>query len=61
MLIQLNIDDELLRTALRASELPTREAVVEAGLRMVIAQSERSKLTDMLDLLPADIKRPSRH
>jgi hypothetical protein len=61
MRARVNIDAELLRKAVEASGLPTREAVVEEGLRMIIALSERAKLDDAFDLLPLGIKHPSRH
>ncbi len=58
MHIQVDIDDELLRTALQASDLPTEEDVIEEGLRMVIALS---LLLDMLGMFPLDSKHASRH
>jgi hypothetical protein len=58
MHIQVDIDDELLRTALQASDLPTEEDVIEEGLRMVIALS---LLFDLLGMFPLDSKHPPRH
>jgi Arc/MetJ family transcription regulator len=58
MTIQIDIDDELLRAALQASDLPTEEDVIEEGLRIVIALS---LLADLLDMFPLNIKHPPRH
>ena len=57
MQIQVNIDDELLRTALQASNLPSQEAVIEEGLRMVIAVN----LAVLFDMFPLDSEDPPRH
>jgi hypothetical protein len=53
--IQVNVDDELMRKALLASDLQTEDAVIEEGLRMVIILSERTNLADMFGMFPLDI------
>ena len=52
MQIQVNIDDELMRKALKASDLPTEEAAIQEGLRMLICLSSRTKLEDMFGMFP---------
>ena len=58
MQIQVDIDDELLRAALQASDLPTEEDVIEEGLRMVIALS---LLLYFLDMFPLGGDNSPRH
>jgi len=58
MQIQVDIDDELLQTALQASDLPTEEEVIEEGLRMVIALA---LLLDLLGMFPLGLNPSSRH
>jgi Arc/MetJ family transcription regulator len=41
----LNIADELLEEAQRVTGLPTRTAVIEAGLRALIEQAARERLS----------------
>lgn len=53
--IQVNVDDELMKKALKASDLPTEQAVIEEGLRMVVFLSERTNLADMFGMFPLDI------
>jgi len=55
MHIQVNIDDELMRKALRVSDLTTEQAVLEEGLRMLICLSDRTNLADMFGMFPLDI------
>jgi Arc/MetJ family transcription regulator len=38
------IDDELMRQALRASGLPTKRAVIEAALRLLVQVQEQSEV-----------------
>jgi len=52
MQLTVHVDDELMRKALKASDLPTEAAVLEEGLRMVICLSSRTKLEDMFGMFP---------
>lgn len=61
MQIQVNVDHELLKQALEASDPPTQAAVIEHGLRMVICLSKRTNPEDMFGLLPEGINHPARH
>jgi Arc/MetJ family transcription regulator len=60
MQLTVNIDDELMRKALQASDLPTEAAAIEEGLRMVIFLSERTNLADMFGMFPLDIDKSGR-
>ena len=60
MHIQVNIDDELMRKALKVSDLTTEEAVLEEGLRMLICLSDRTKLEDMFGMFPNGFDYPDR-
>ena len=55
MQLTVDIDDELMKKALMASDLPTEAAAIEEGLRMVIFLSERTNLADMFGMFPLDI------
>ena len=61
MQLQVNIDDELMRKALQASDLQTEQAVLEEGLRMLICLSSRTKLEDMFGMFPDGIDHPDRN
>jgi Arc/MetJ family transcription regulator len=52
MQIQVNVDDDLMRKALKASDLPTEQAAIEEGLRMLVCLSSRTKLEDMFGMFP---------
>lgn len=54
MQIQVDIDDELMRKALQASDFATAEAVIEEGLRLVVCLSDRTNLADMFGMIPLD-------
>ena len=43
----LDIDERLMKEAMRAAELPTKKATVEAGLRELIDTGRRMKLFEM--------------
>lgn len=60
MQIQIDIDDELMRKALQASDQPTTQAVIEDGLRLLICMSSRTSLADMFGLFPDGIDHPDR-
>lgn len=61
MQIQVTIDDELMKKALAASDLPTEEAVIEEGLRMLIVLSSRTRLEDMFGMFPDGFDHPDRN
>lgn len=44
MRTNININDQLMGDALKASGLPTKKAVVEAGLRLVIALKKQEQI-----------------
>ena len=58
MQIQVNVDDELMRRALKASDLPTEQAAIEEGLRILVCLSSRTKLEDMFGMFPDGIDHP---
>jgi Arc/MetJ family transcription regulator len=58
MHIQVNVDDDLMRKALKASDLPTEQAAIEEGLRMLVCLSSRTKLEDMFGMFPDGIDHP---
>jgi Arc/MetJ family transcription regulator len=60
MQIQINIDDELMRKALKASDLATEQAAIEEGLRMLICLSSRTKLEDLFGMFPDGFEHPDR-
>lgn len=60
MQMNVDIDDELMSKALKASGLATKEAVLEEGLRMLICLSSGTKLEDMFGMFPLDIDHPDR-
>jgi Arc/MetJ family transcription regulator len=60
MQIQVNIDDELMRKALAASDVPTPQAVIEEALRMLICLSSTTELEDMFGMFPNGIDHPDR-
>ncbi len=43
----LDIDERLMKEAMKAAELPTKKAAVEAGLRELIDAGRRMKLFEM--------------
>jgi len=47
MRTNIEIDDELIREALRVSGLKTKRAAVEAGLRALIRLNKRRKILDL--------------
>jgi len=47
MRTNIEIEDELIREALRVSGLKTKRAAVEAGLRAVIRLNKRKKILDL--------------
>jgi hypothetical protein len=59
--IQVTVDDELMRKALQASDLPTEQAAIEEGLRMLIVLSSRTKLEDMFGMFPDGFDHPDRN
>jgi Arc/MetJ family transcription regulator len=60
MQLQINIDDELMKKARKASDLPTEEAVIEDALRIYICLSSRTKLADMFGMFPDGFEDPDR-
>jgi Arc/MetJ family transcription regulator len=52
MRTNVDINDELMETALRESGLRTKRAVVEEGLRLVIERHRRKKLIDAFGKYP---------
>lgn len=58
--IQVTVDDELMKKALRASDLPTEQAVIEEGLRTLVCLSSRTKLEDMFGMFPDGFEDPDR-
>jgi Arc/MetJ family transcription regulator len=58
--IQVSIDDELMRKALKASDLPTEEAVIQEGLRTLICLSSRTRIEEMFGMFPDAIDHPDR-
>ena len=58
MQIQVDVDDELLGYALRASGMPDSAAVVEKGLRMLIVLSQ---LDNLFERLWPDVEDPPHH
>jgi Arc/MetJ family transcription regulator len=60
MRIQVNIDDELMRKALKASDVPNEQAAIEEGLRMLVCLSSRTRLEDMFGMFPDGIDHPDR-
>jgi Arc/MetJ family transcription regulator len=52
MRTNIEIDDELMADAMRESGLPTKKAVVEAGLRALIDRTRRKKLLDAFGKYP---------
>ena len=61
MQITVNIDDELMTKALKASDLSTEAAVIEEGLRMLICLSSRTRLEDMFGMFPDGFDDPHRN
>lgn len=55
MQINVDIDEELMNKALRLSGLPTKEAVIEEGLRMIICWSDKMNLADLRGVFPLEI------
>ncbi len=47
MRTNIEIDDKLMAEALKASGLPTKRAVVEEGLRLVLRQKRRRAILDL--------------
>jgi len=47
MRTNIEIDDKLMAEALKASGLPTKRAVVEEGLRLVVRQKRRRDILDL--------------
>jgi hypothetical protein len=54
MQISVDVNEELMKKAMRLSGLPTQEAVIEEGLRMVICTSDHT-LEDLAGVFPLDI------
>jgi Arc/MetJ family transcription regulator len=52
MRTNIDIDDELMETALRESGLRTKRAVVQEGLRLLIERHRRMKLIDAFGRYP---------
>jgi Arc/MetJ family transcription regulator len=48
----IEIDDVLMADAMRESRLPTKKAVVEAGLRALIERTRRKKLLEAFGKYP---------
>jgi Arc/MetJ family transcription regulator len=48
MRTNIEIDDELIREALRASGLKTKRAAVEAGLKALIRLNRQKKILDLV-------------
>ena len=60
MQIQVTVDDELMKKALQACDLPTEQAVIEEGLRTLICLSSRTKLQDLFGMFPDGFDDPDR-
>jgi Arc/MetJ family transcription regulator len=60
MQLTVNVDDELMKKALKASDLPTEAGAIEEGLRMLICLSSRTKLEDMFGMFPDGFEDPER-
>jgi Arc/MetJ family transcription regulator len=54
MRTNIDIDDELMETALRESGLRTKRAAVEEGLRALIQRERRKKLIEAFGQYPWD-------
>lgn len=54
MRTNIEIDDELMATALRETGLGTKRAAVEAGLRVLIERHRRRRLKDAFGKYPWD-------
>jgi Arc/MetJ family transcription regulator len=60
MRITLDLDEKLLEEAQAATGLPTRTAVVEAGLRALVAQAARRRLAALRGAVPELKEAPRR-
>lgn len=47
MRTNIEIDDRLMKDAMKASRLPTKRAVVEEGLRLVLRRHKRQRFLDL--------------
>jgi Arc/MetJ family transcription regulator len=56
----LNLDEKLLEEAQAATGLPTRTAVIEAGLRALVAQAARRRLAALRGAVPELKETPRR-
>jgi Arc/MetJ family transcription regulator len=52
MRTNIEIDDKLMKSALRASGLKTKRAVVEAGLRLLVKQHRQATIKDYFGKIP---------
>lgn len=54
MRINIDIDDQLINRVLELTGLPTKEAVVGAGLELLIRMQEQASVRELFDTTPID-------
>lgn len=55
MRTNINIDDTLMARALKLSGLPTKKAVVEEALRLLIQLRDQASILELFGKIPLDI------
>lgn len=54
MRTNIEIDDRLIKKALKLSGLPTKRAAVEAGLKLLIRTQEQAGVRELFGAIPLD-------